>query len=101
VADLSYLGWAAADFHGRRGRWPTLDELTAHDPSLRRRDRWDQEFRVEATASGFVVRSAGVDRTWGTADDLASDPERGRHPDGTGPAVAPAATCRSGGFAGH
>jgi hypothetical protein len=40
------------------------------DPS---RDLWGTPFRLEKTAGGFRVLSAGPDRAWGTHDDLSSE----------------------------
>lgn len=39
------------------------------DPSA---DLWGTPFRIEKTPYGFRVLSAGPDRKWGTADDLAA-----------------------------
>jgi hypothetical protein len=68
------LAYAARDHHDARGHWPTHAELLAVDPTLPRRDLWQREFRYEHTPLGLVVRTAGIDGEWGTADDIASDP---------------------------
>jgi hypothetical protein len=42
-----------------------------------RQDAWGVRYRIEATPTGFGVRSAGPDGVFGTEDDLVREGERG------------------------
>jgi hypothetical protein len=72
VVGVQTLAFAASDFHGAHGRWPSPEELLA-DRSLPRLDPWGHEFRFAANGNTFAVRSAGIDGAWGSCDDVHSD----------------------------
>ena len=39
----------------------------------RSRDSWGTPYRLQQTAKGFAIQSAGPDRAWGTADDISRE----------------------------
>ena len=73
MADVQRLAFAADEFCGVHERWPSHDELLELDPTLARRDIWDQEFTFEQLPDGGLrVRSPGMDEELHTADDIVS-----------------------------
>ena len=85
-ADVSSIAGAVRLFYTDHGRLPELEELTTLDERDRvyienlRRDPWDNEYVLRAgdRPRDFEVRSAGIDRTLDTEDDITSrsDPKR-------------------------
>ncbi|MBP8299106.1 MAG: hypothetical protein KA020_01975 [Planctomycetes bacterium] len=80
VTDVQRLAFAAEEFHAVEDHWPTVAELRALDPALPSHDPWRGAFRLELSATGLVVRSAGIDGVFETGDDVLSDPRPGETP---------------------
>ncbi len=82
--DTVAIAQAAKLFFVRRGRLPTLDDLTARDgdnpPALEHlpRDPWDHDYvlRQGRTRDEFEVLSAGPDGQLDTEDDISSRPSK-------------------------
>lgn len=72
AADTSQIAFAAAEFHRQHGRWPALAEVLAAG-SLPGTDPWRRAFRLAIEDGRCRVRSAGVDGTWNTCDDIAAE----------------------------
>ncbi len=70
-ADEAYVEFRAA--HPSRACPANLAELNEWMNSKDDRDPWGTEYVMHCSADGIVVRSAGEDAMWGTADDLWSD----------------------------
>jgi hypothetical protein len=71
VVGVQTLAFAASDFHGAHGRWPSPEELLS-DRSLPLLDPWGHEFRFATAENSFTVQSAGVDGVWDSCDDVRS-----------------------------
>lgn len=74
--DVQRLAFAADEHRELHGAWPTLEGLWGDDSSLPRADMWQRPFRIVVAGDTLTVRSAGVDGTFDTCDDVASDPMR-------------------------
>ncbi|MCA8949184.1 MAG: hypothetical protein KDE27_06765 [Planctomycetes bacterium] len=73
AADVQRLAFAADEYYGVNGRWPTHAELLELDETLPDRDFLHQQLRFEAASDGGLqVRSPGVDGRFDTTDDIVS-----------------------------
>lgn len=74
--DVQRFAFAAAEHRARHDAWPSLDQLRMADATLPRVDPWKHPFRIDDGGNSLTVRSAGVDGTFDTGDDVISDPMR-------------------------
>jgi hypothetical protein len=70
------LRLGAALWQASRESCPTPEDVIQAgllSPHLRARDAWDTPYRITCEGKAPTVRSAGPDRTFGTADDIVAD----------------------------